>query len=125
MRLFIQLTIALAAIAQASAEQHNQTILIQGNAAGSQTLQTDKAGVTQVEYSYNDRGRGDHITATWKLDPAGVPTAYEGHGNDYMKAPVEERFEMKNGTATWKNRSEQGKQAIAGEDLYVPSKPLP
>ena len=125
MRLFIQLVIAIAAIAQVSAEQRSDTILIQGNAAGSQTVQTDQAGVTQVEYSYNDRGRGDHITATWKLDPAGVPTAYEGHGNDYMKAPVEERFEIKDGTASWKNRSEQGKQAIAGEAFYVPANPPP
>src|SRR6184192_346743 len=125
MRLFIQLVIAIAAIAQVSAEQRSDTILIQGNPAGSQRVQTDQAGVTQVEYSYNDRGRGDHITATWKLDPAGVPTAYEGHGNDYMKAPVEERFEMKDGTASWKNRSEQGKQAIAREAFYVPANPPP
>src|SRR5438094_1245487 len=125
MRLFIQLVIAIAAIAQVSAEQRSDTILIQGNPAGSQRVQTDQAGVTQVEYSYNDRGRGDHITATWKLDPAGVPIAYEGHGNDYMKAPVEERFEIKDGTATWKNRSEQGKQAIAGEAFYVPANPPP
>ena len=100
MRLFIQLTIALAAIAQVSAEQRSDTILIQGNVSGTQTVQTDKAGVTQVEYSYNDRGRGDHITATWKLDPAGVPNAYEGRGNDYMKAPVEERFQIKDGTVS-------------------------
>src|ERR1043166_3437582 len=125
MRLFIQLVIVLAAIAQASAEQRSQTILIQGNAAGTQTVQTDKAGLTQVEYSYNDRGRGDHITATWKLDSAGVPTAYEGHGNDYMKAPVEERFETKDGMASWRNRSEQGKQAIVGEAFYVPANPPP
>src|SRR5262245_19764497 len=125
MRLFIQLTIALAALAQVSAEQRNDTILIQGNTAGSQTVQTEKAGVTRVEYSYNDRGRGDHITATWKLDSAGVPTEYEGHGNDYMKAPVDERFEIKDGTAAWKNRSEQGKQAIAGEAFYVPANPPP
>src|SRR5205809_669003 len=125
MRSFIQLVIAIAAIAQVSAEQRSDTILIQGNLAGSQRVQTDQAGVTQVEYSYNDRGRGDHITATWKLDPAGVPTAYEGHGNDYMKAPVEERFEIKDGTASWKNRSEQGKQAIAGEAFYVPANPPP
>src|SRR5215831_9872619 len=108
MRLFIRLMIAPAAITQVSADQRSDTILIQGNVAGTQTVQTDKAGVTQVEYSYNDRGRGDHITATWKLDPAGVPTDYEGRGNDYMKAPVEERFQIKDGTATWKNRSEQG-----------------
>jgi imidazolonepropionase-like amidohydrolase len=125
MRLFILLTIALAAIAQAAAEQRNDTIVIQGNAAGIQTVQINKLGVTHVEYSYNDRGRGDHITATWKLDPAGVPIEYEGHGNDYMKAPVEERFQIKDGTATWKNRSEQGQQAIAGEAFYVPANPPP
>jgi hypothetical protein len=125
MRLFIQLVIAVAAIAQVSAEQRSETILIQGNVAGTQTVQADKSGDTQVEYSYNDRGRGAHITATWKLDRAGVPTAYEGHGNDYMKAPVEERFQIKDGTTTWKNRLEQGKQAIAGEAFYVPANPPP
>jgi imidazolonepropionase-like amidohydrolase len=125
MRLFIQLTIALAAIAQVSAEQRSDTILIQSNVAGTQTVQTDKAGVTQVEYSYNDRGRGDHVIASWKIDSAGVPTAYEGRGNDYMKAPVEERFQIKDGIATWKNRSEQGQQTIAGEAFYVPANPPP
>src|SRR5262245_45574438 len=120
MRLFIRFAIALAAISQVSAEQRSDTILIQGNSAGSQTVQTDKAGVTRVEYSYHDRGRGDHIIATWKLDAAGVPTKYEGRGNDYMKAPVEERFELKNGQAHWKNRSEQGEQSVTGEAFYVP-----
>src|SRR5439155_25900054 len=119
MRSFITLTIAFVGIAHALAEQRSDKILIQGNGAGTQTVQTDQAGVTHVEYSYNDRGRGDHITATWKLDPAGVPTAYEGHGNDYMKAPVEERFEIKDGTVIWKNRSEQGKQAISFVARYV------
>ena len=39
--------IALAGIPQVSAEQRSDTILIQGNPAGTQTVQTDKAGVTQ------------------------------------------------------------------------------
>src|SRR5439155_4768037 len=79
------------------------------------TVQIDAAGTVHVEYSYNDRGRGDHIAATWKLNAAGVPTEYEGHGNDYMKAPVDERFEVKDGKARWKNRSEQGEQASTGK----------
>jgi len=99
--------------------------LIQGNLAGTQTVQTDSAGITHVEYSYNDRGRGDHITATWKLDTAGVPTKYEAHGNDYMKAPVEERFEIKDGKASWINRSEKGEHVISGEAFYVPANPPP
>ena len=80
----------------------------------------EATGAVRAEYSYNDRGRGDHIIATWKLDAAGVPIEYDGHGNDYMKAPVEEHFEIKNGRASWKNRSEQGEQAVSGEAFYLP-----
>jgi imidazolonepropionase-like amidohydrolase len=121
----ILLTIAFAGILQTFGGERSDRIVIQGNPAGNQTVQVGSTGTTHAEYSYNDRGRGDHITATWKLDPAGVPTAYDGHGNDYMKAPVEERFQIKDGKASWKNRSEEGKQAIAGEVFYVPANPPP
>jgi imidazolonepropionase-like amidohydrolase len=120
MRTFITFMIALAGITQLLAEQRTDPIVIQGNPAGNQTIQIDAAGLTHVEYSYNDRGRGDHITATWKLDAAGVPTEYEGRGNDYMKAPVEERFDLKNGKGHWKNRSEQGEQSVTGQAFYIP-----
>jgi len=49
-----------------------------------------------------------------------VPIEYDGRGNDYMKAPIEEHFEIKNGRASWKNRSEQGEQPVAGEAFYLP-----
>ena len=108
-----------------AATTRNDKILIQGNAAGTQTVQIDAAGAARAEYSYNDRGRGDHIIATWKLDAAGVPSEYEGRGNDYMKAPIEERFEIQNGKARWKNRSEHGERATTGEAFYVPANPPP
>src|SRR5688572_5509371 len=96
--------LALGGIASAlAAEPRTDKIFIQGNPAGTQTVKEEAGGVVRVEYSYNDRGRGDHIVATWKLDATGVPIQYEGRGNDYMKAAVEERFEIKNGKATWKN----------------------
>jgi Amidohydrolase family len=105
---------------QLSAKQHTDKILIQGNPAGTQTVEVQPDDTVRAEYSFNDRGRGDHIIATWKLDGAGVPIEYDGRGNDYMKAPVEEHFEIKNGRASWKNRSEQGEQAVSGEAFYLP-----
>src|ERR1700736_1296553 len=99
---------AIFSLSQSQASERVDKVLMQGNPAGSQTLRSESADSTQAEYSFNDRGRGDHIIATWKLDAAGVPIEYQGHGNDYMKAPVEERFTLKNGTATWENRSEHG-----------------
>jgi hypothetical protein len=120
MRTLIAFIIALGGIAPALAGERTDKIFIQGNPAGTQTVQTESSGAMRAEYSYNDRGRGDHIIATWKIDGAGVPIEYEGRGNDYMKASVEERFEMKNGRASWKNRSEQGEQAVVGEAFYLP-----
>jgi hypothetical protein len=120
MRISIIPIVLLAGLALASAAERTDKILIQGNPAGTQIVKEEPGGAVRAEYSYNDRGRGDHIVATWKLDAAGVPTDYEGKGNDYMKAPVEERFEIKNGKANWKNRSEQGEQAVKGEAFYLP-----
>ena len=106
--------------AQLAAKHRTDKILIQGNPAGTQTIEIQPDGAVRAEYSFNDRGRGDHITASWKLDNAGAPIEYDGHGNDYMKAPVEEHFEINNGRASWKNRSEQGEQAVSGEVFYLP-----
>jgi Amidohydrolase family len=105
---------------QLASEHRADKILIQGNPAGTQTVEGQPDGTVRAEYSYNDRGRGDHVTASWKLDSAGVPLEYNGRGNDYMKAPVQEHFEIKNGRATWKNRSEQGEKAVNGEEFYLP-----
>src|SRR5438093_8764155 len=108
------------ALQQLSNAKRTDKIFIQGNQAGTQIVEGQADGMMHAEYSYNDRGRGDHIIANWQLDGAGVPVKYEGSGNDYMKAPVEEHFEIKNGRASWKNRSEQGEQAVTGEGFYLP-----
>jgi hypothetical protein len=82
MRRIVFFTVALAGIAQASAAQRTDKIFIQDNEAGTQTVQIESDGSVRAEYSYNDRGRGDHIIATWKINGAGVPSEYEGRGND-------------------------------------------
>src|SRR3954469_4151242 len=114
------LLLSFLAIIQASAADRTDKIFIQGNPAGSQIVKEEAGGGVRVEYSYNDRGRGDNIVATWKLDGAGVLIEYDGKGNDYMKAPVEERFAIKNGKASWKNRSEQGDAPVTGAAFYLP-----
>ena len=58
---------------QLATKHRTDKILIQGNPAGTQTVEGQPDGTVRAEYSYNDRGRGDHITASWKLDSAGVP----------------------------------------------------
>src|SRR3569833_2630127 len=100
-------------------------ILFQGNVQGSEIVAPAGTDSVRAEYSFNDRGRGDHIIATFKLDSAGVPIEYSGNGNDYMKAPVTETFSLSNGKAKWQNRSEHGEKAITGESFYVPANAPP
>jgi len=114
------LWLLLAASFVTNAAPREDQILLQGNVQGKQTVAETGANAYTVEYSYNDRGRGDHIVSTWKLDAAGVPIEYTGAGNDYMKAAVEEKFAIANGKATWSNRTEHGEQAVAGEAFYIP-----
>jgi imidazolonepropionase-like amidohydrolase len=120
MRAIWLLPLCLCAIGEGAAAPREDSILIQGLAQGKQTVTVVDAVTTTVEYSYNDRGRGDHIVATWKLGAAGVPSEYTGTGNDYMKAPVEEKFAIAGGKATWSNRSEHGDKALSGDAFYVP-----
>ena len=119
--IIVFLSVSFAAAAAAAPSQRSDLILIQGNKAGSETVAVAADGSVRAEYSYNDRGRGDHIVATWKVDAAGIPVEYAGTGNDYMKASVDERFSLKDGKATWKNRTEEGDKAVTAPAFYVPA----
>jgi Amidohydrolase family len=107
------LLLGLAFVSGAHAREDR--ILIQGNAAGTQTVSEGHA-----EYSYNDRGRGDHIVANWKLDTNGIPVEFSATGNDYMKAAVDESFHLTGGKATWNSRGEHGETTPKGAAFYVP-----
>ena len=111
---------AASATALAAGGTRQDEIVMLGNLAGEQRVSTGSGGVTHAEYSFNDRGRGDHSVATWKLDAAGVLTEFDASGNDYMKAPVSETFRLVAGRATWSSRSEHGGTAVTGEAFYVP-----
>ena len=117
-RVTVLACLALAATGARAATRQDQ-ILIMGNPQGSQTVAA-QAAATRAEFSFNDRGRGDHIVATWKLDAAGVLTEYQGSGNDYMKAAVTETFRLAGGHASWHNRAEHGDKALSGAAFYVP-----
>jgi len=49
----------------ASTGHRTDKIFIQGNLAGTQTVERQPDEAVRAEYSYNDRGRGDHIVASW------------------------------------------------------------
>ena len=123
--LLMGLTAAAGVWGQSAPDHREDQFLIQGIVSGSQTVTAQGTDTVRDEYSYNDRGRGDHIVATWKVDAAGVPVEYSGTGNDYMKAPVSESFRITAGKASWQNRTERGEKTVSGEAFYIPNNAPP
>ncbi len=99
-------------------------IILVGNEAGSETV-SDSDGGYHSEFSYNDRGRGDNLKGSWKTNAAGLLTEYSAIGNDYMKAPVSEHFQLVDGKASWKIGDEKGEATPKSPTFYVPTNASP
>ena len=99
-------------------------IILVGNDAGSETVSESAVGY-QSAFSYNDRGRGDDLKANWKTNAAGLLTQYSVSGNDYMKAPVSEKFQLLDGKATWQIGEEKGQAMPDSPAFYVPGNAPP
>jgi hypothetical protein len=80
---------ACSALAQ-DAGQTRYAVLIMEKPAGVQTSTAAADGSRKLSYEFNDRGRGPKLTATVRLDSAGIPTSIKMDGVDYYKAPVAE-----------------------------------
>ena len=70
LNLAVLLSVSVVAASSATPSQRTDVILIQGNKAGSETVQVNADGSTRAEYSYNDRVRGDHVVTTCTVDAA-------------------------------------------------------
>ena len=107
------------------AKQTRYAVLIMEKPAGMQTNTLAADGSRNLSYEFNDRGRGPKLTATVRLDDAGVPASMKIDGVDYLKAPVAETFSATGGVARWKNSAEAGEQQVAGRAFYLSTQGLP
>ena len=101
-----------------------RAIVLVGNEAGSEAVSDSDDG-HHSEFSYNDRGRGDDLTASWKTNDAGLLLEYNASGNDYMKAPVSEQFQLIDGKASWQIGGEKKEATSASPAFYVPANAPP
>src|SRR6478672_6554857 len=102
-----------------AAKPTRYTFILSGNKAGYESSTRNPDGSLQVHFEFNDRGRGPNINEKIVAGKDGIPTEIEIAGVDYLKAPVDERFSLKQGVASWKNRSEQGQKKISGKAFYT------
>ncbi|MCQ4165574.1 amidohydrolase family protein [Tahibacter harae] len=125
MRTSFALAVLLYAVSAVAAPRvRNDTYLMLDNIVGAQTVTVRDDGRVQAEYAYDDRDHGDRISAVWVLAANGVPLSYHGSGNDYMKAPVDERYWVEGGKARWKSLTESG-QSNDTAAFFLPANPPP
>src|SRR3954467_11402719 len=93
------------------------TVTIMGAVAGQQAVWTE-GGRLRAFFQYNDRGRGPKTYSAVTLQD-GVPVSEEVEGNDYMKDPVRETFSVRDRTASWKSKAEQGSKKLGAPAFYA------
>jgi hypothetical protein len=102
------------AVAAAGPQTLRYTISSNGSVAGSEVDTYLPDGRVECKFEFNDRGRGPKISANYTLDASGLPQRVDETGNDYLKAPVDEHFEIKDGIAHWKSTTEDGHAPAGG-----------
>jgi len=103
--------------AAAESQTLRYTVVSNGKLAGSEVDTYLPGGRVESAFEFSDRGRGPKVSAVYVLDSNGTPSKVDESGNDYLKAPVDEHFEVKDGIAHWKSTTEDG-QGPAGS-FYV------
>ncbi|MFD2365260.1 amidohydrolase family protein [Pseudoduganella sp. GCM10020061] len=91
-----------------------------GKRAGEQVVEQGDDGVTRVRYIFKDNGRGPELTETIRFAADGTMSEYAVKGNSTYGAVVDERFEVKDGVASWRSTTEQGSTKLNGGAFYVP-----
>lgn len=87
------------------------------NPAGTQVVTTRGSDV-EIDFEFNDRGRGPKLHTTMVVDDRSVPATIKTTGHDYFKAPVTETLSTENGVAIWKTASEDDEGKAGG--FFVP-----
>jgi imidazolonepropionase-like amidohydrolase len=95
------------------------TVILGGNRAGVQTSTIAADGVREINFEFNDRGRGPKLASRLKIDESGALVDVRTTGNDYLKVPVTETFTLQNGVARWKNNAESGEKKLTAPAFYL------
>src|SRR5579864_936357 len=93
--------------------------ILSGNKAGYESSTRNPDGSLQIHFEFNDRGRAPNVNEKIRVGKDRIPTEIEITGVDYLKSPVDERYSLKEGVASWKNRSEEGHKTTNGKAFYA------
>ncbi|MGV7208195.1 amidohydrolase family protein [Oxalobacteraceae bacterium A2-2] len=110
-------------IAPALAASTTSTFVIvaeNGKTLGQQVVERSDDGLTKVDFSFKDNGRGPDLKEEFRIGPDGTMTEYRVKGNSTYGAVVDEHFERKGDQASWRSTTEQGSKTVNGAAAYLP-----
>jgi len=86
----------------------NYQFINQGKIEGAQTVLYRDDGRVEIDYHFNDRGRGPKIREELTLNAQGILTRSKISGKSYMGAAVNESFYVDDKGAHWQNGVDDG-----------------
>lgn len=104
----------------ARADEMRYVYLTAGKPEGAQRVRTTLNGAVEIDFEFNDRGRGPKLHEKITLDSAGAVVAYRGTGHGYSGGQLDQRYSVDRGTARWRDGGEHGTRRIEEPHLYVP-----
>ncbi len=107
-----------AALAAAGALEERLSVVSNGEVIGS-LVATTRGDTVEVEYRVDDNGRGPKHRETLRIGRDGVPVAWTIQGTSLMGGPVDEHFEWRDGTATWRSQADRGEQPAPRALPYI------
>ncbi|HEY1128272.1 MAG TPA: amidohydrolase family protein [Roseateles sp.] len=116
----------LFALLLAGAAQAQTYTVLCAKAVCGQLRVAESAGRLDVDYNYRNNGRGPDQKEVLEIAPDGTWTGYRTEGVSTYGARIDERFELKDGRASWRSPVDQGERQDAGRDLvYLPVQASP
>jgi imidazolonepropionase-like amidohydrolase len=109
---------ALALAAPAVAEVQRYTVIV-GTARVGHLIADVGADRTTIDYDFKNNGRGPTMKETIRLDPNGLPLAWDITGTTTFGSKVNEQFARVGTRATWTDSTGEGSAAPKGKATYV------
>jgi hypothetical protein len=107
-------------IQKSTSDTLNYSAMLNGEIKGSQQLIIKNDTQYEMRFQYNDRGRGDSVTATMHTKANGQLTFFQCTGVDYYKNPYNELYTIKNDSAMSVVNGEKKEKLFHGE-IYFPN----
>ncbi len=100
-------------------ERSEYTWLTVGAPSGSLVVTHQDDASINIEFEFNDRGRGPDTTTKVWLDQRGFPIHLHVTGTNYSGGEVDERFEVLDRSAEWSSRIDSGSAPASDAGFYT------